>query len=353
MKIKRILSAALCAALLAVPALASGTGEGDVPAEEPGMCAGLPLAPREGGESGDAYQPLTQDPGLPVMVYGAVTELGEDRLRLQNDRDSSVNDIVLNVGEDTLILDAVTGEDKTLADIRENDMLYAYAGPVMTRSLPPISNAALILCNLPADFGAPIYAEVQRVTPGEDGGLSVLMTGDIVLHLSADTQLLAHGGKGGAELSDIVPGTRLLSWYTMVMESFPAQAVPSKVMVFPYGYRGYVEVKSPEEVLLNGEKLSAAPVTAEDGTLMLPVRAFAEALGCEVLWDAANPQRVAVTKDGMEVYSFGAGENTATVEGDMVMELAAPVLARGGVTYLAAQDLIRFHGLKLVGDWPV
>lgn len=356
MNTKRIVSAALCAAMLMVPAIAAGTEGGDTPAADPGMCVGLPLAP--GGGEGKADDrgstPVEQAWSGPVMVYGRAVELGEGSVRLQNDNPTAdYSDIVLNVGEDTIILDAVTGESRTFADLKENESLYAYAGPVMTRSLPPISNAVLILCNFPADFMAPTYAEVQQAIPGEDGKVSFLMTGDIVLHLSADTELLSYGSKDGAELAGIVPGTRLLSWYSMVMESYPAQAVPTKVMVFPYSYGGYLEIGDMDDISLNGEKLDIAPVVAEDGTLMLPVRAFAEALGCTVGWNAADPGRVTVEKDGLPVYSFLADAEEATVEGDMVMALAAPVLTRDKTAYLAAKDLLDFHGLKLVGSWPV
>ena len=86
---------------------------------------------------------------------------------------------------------------------------------------------------------------------------------------------------------------------------------------------------------------------------MVPVRALAEALGCEVDWDPAQPDTVSVTRDGQPLYSFQAGGNTATVEGDMVVGLRVASAAKGGVTYLAADDLISFHHLKLTGRWPV
>lgn len=357
MKLKQIVCTTLAAALLAVPALAADGGGGDIPSDRD-MCVGLPLAP--GTEDGGAqdggnvfFKPVEQNKPGPVMVYGSVTELGEGRVRLQNDNTAAAySDIVLTVGGDTAILDAVTGEAKAFGDIRENETLYAYAGPAMTMSLPPVSNAVLILCNVPADLGAPTFAEVERVTVGEDGSVSALMSGGIVLHLDENTALMPYLTKNVAGLDDIVPGAKLLSWYDMVMESFPAQAVPTKVMVFPYEYTGYVDIKAVDDIALNGGKLDIAPVVAEDGTLMLPVRAFAEAQGCTVAWNAADPALVTVEKDGAAVYSFRAGEDAATVEGDMVMGLSAPVLTRNNTTYLSAGDLVRFHGLKLVGGWP-
>ena len=71
-------------------------------------------------------------------------------------------EIILNITDTTRILDAVTLEEKTLADINEKEIIYAYTSPVMTRSLPPISNAEYILINIPADFGIPSYENIQE-----------------------------------------------------------------------------------------------------------------------------------------------------------------------------------------------
>ena len=349
MKLKKLLCTALSAALVCTAALAA-----DTPAYDPGendACVGLPLAPNgeKTGEETPAYT-LSQDPMLPVMVWGTA-HVEEGRVLVTNDNEGAkFPELLLSVTEETAILDAVTGAVKNLEDVRDGETVYAYAGPALAPSLPPQAHAAILLCNFPADFGSPIYAEVQRVTAGEDGKISVLMTDDIVLHLSADTELLAYGAKNVPTLEDIRPGTRLLSWYTMVMESFPAQAVPSKVMVFPYGYAGYAELNAGE-ASVNGTALAAAPVV-EEGSLQVPLRAFAEALGCEVIWDAAAGTAT-VRRDGQELYSLHPGEDTAVVEGDMVVTLSAPSRIRGGLTYAAAQDLLAWHELKLVGNWPL
>lgn len=352
MKLKSILCTTLSAALLCAGAFAAGVS-GPQGGES---VTSLPLDP-----AGEAEQPVP--PGydiaqwsvsMPVMVYGTAT-VEEGRVLLENDNESSAwQRIILNVNEDTVILDAVTGEVKTADDLKTGDTLYAYAGPAMTRSLPPIANAAVVLCNIPADFGVPIYAEVQQVLPGEDGKVSVLMTGDIILHLSEETELLQGPGFtcGNTFLSDIRPGTRLLSWYSMVMESYPSQAVPSKVLVFPSAYAGYTDMSDGGNITVNGEQLGAAAYEA-NGVLMVPVRALAEALGCEVAWDPDRPDTVSVTRDGQPLYSFQAGGDAATLEGDMVVGLRAASAAKGGVTYLAADDLISFHRIKLVGLWPL
>lgn len=334
MKHKKILAAALAAALtlsLAVPALAA----------EPVSGQGAAPAP--------AYELIQRGESFPVRVWGAAAELGELSLTLENGKEGDpYQKIVVNVDSDTVILDAVTGEARTFADIRLGETVYAWVGPDITKSLPPVSTARVLLCGVPADFSVPTYAEAETVTQ-TDTGVDVYVTGDVILHLSADTQYLAAPGweKENVGASDIVPGTRLLSWYSAATMSLPAQAVPEKVLVFPSAYGGWVAADGLT-VTVNGEKLALEGPTAakvENGRLMVPVRALAEALGCEVTWEPYTNQ-VVVAKGGNEVYRFRIGDGQAA-RGDVTVGLVAPAEAADGVTFMALDDLIVLHGLKL------
>lgn len=335
---KKLLASALAAALtlsLAVPALAAEPVGADAAAEAP------------------AYELVQRGETFPTRVWGAAVELGDMSLTLENSNESDpYQKVVVNVEEDTLILDAVTGEAKTFDDLRTGETVYAWVGPDMTKSLPPISTGRVILCGLPADYAAPTYAEVESVTETESGA-DVCLNNDVVLHLNADTGYLAAPGweKETVSAADIVPGTRVLAWYSVVTLSLPAQASPSKVMVFPSDYDGWVSTNGLE-VTINGETLpleGASAAKVENGRLMVPVRALAEALGCEVAWEPYTNQ-VTVTRDGVECYHFTIGGDQAA-KGDVTVGLVAPANAVDGVTFLALDDLIVLHGLKLSDGW--
>lgn len=339
----QILAAALGAALLLPTAGAEGLlprSEGD---EAP---AGTP-----------AYELTQRGVGFPLSLSGQVAELGEESLTLENDSETgSYQKVILNLDEDTLILDAGTGAALAFDDIQTGETLYAWAGPVMTRSLPPIATARLILCGAENGVTAPTYAEVESVTKTEEG-YDVYVTGEIILHLTGETELLPGVDPDGTPLAesvsleDLVPGTRLLSWYSVVALSMPAQTSPSKVMVFPSGYAGWVSAVGLE-VSINGVALDLSGANAarvEENRLMVPVRAVAEALGCTVGWQA-DTRQVTVEKDGEPVYSFLMGENQAT-RGEVTVGLVAPAEAVDGVTYMALDDLITLHGLKLERLW--
>ena len=335
---KKLLASALAAALtlsLAVPALAAEPVGADAAAEAP------------------AYELVQRGETFPTRVWGAAVELGDMSLTLENSNESDpYQKVVVNVEEDTLILDAVTGEAKTFDDLRTGETVYAWVGPDMTKSLPPISTGRVILCGLPADYAAPTYAEVESVTETESGA-DVCLNNDVVLHLNADTGYLAAPGweKETVSAADIVPGTRVLAWYSVVTLSLPAQASPEKVMAFPSDYAGWVAADGLT-VTVNGQALAlegAAAAKVENGHLMVPVRALAEALGCEVAWEPYTNQ-VTVTRDGVECYHFTIGGDQAA-KGDVTVGLVAPANAVDGVTFLALDDLIVLHGLKLSAGW--
>ena len=331
MKAHGILRTALTAALSAVLLLpAAGAAATGTAAEE---------AP--------SYTLTQRGEPFPLRAWGQVVELGEASLTLENsDSSDAYQKLVVNVGEDTRILDAVTGEARSFADIRQGETVYVWAGPEMTKSLPPITTARLLLCGLPDGGIAPTYAEVQRVTRTEEG-LEVYVTGEVVLRLNSETQLLAPPGGGEVSLEDIVPGTRLLSWYNITTMSLPAQAAPTQVMVFPTAYSGWVSAQGLA-VSLNGQALDLTGAQAprvEEGRLLVPVRAMAEALGCTVTWEPYTGQ-VVVSRADTECYRFTIGQSQAAL-GDVTVGLVLPTRAEEGATFLALDDLIVLPGLQL------
>lgn len=335
---KTIVTAALACSLLATAAGAAAAAPANAVPPAPGGEGSAAQAP--------AYEVKQYRNDTPLHFSGTAVELGEKGFTIQDEsQEGTYNKVVVNVSDETVILDAVTGEVKGLADVEKDAQVVAYVSPLMTRSLPPIANGVLVLVNIPADFGVPTYSEVLNVTPREDGGVDLYVSGNMVLHLSDDTELTAYKTKNVVSLADLKPGTRVLAWYDVVMMSFPGQANPGKVMVFPYGYQGYVDTDAGK-VLLNGQDTGITG-RAVDGRLMVPVRAMAEALGCEVAWEAQT-NAVAVKRGEDTLYTFTIGGDSATLDSDLFLGLTVPSVAQDGVTYMALDDLISLHELKLV-----
>lgn len=153
-----------------------------------------------------------------VMVYGTPS-IEENQIFLKNSNEAATySEIILNITDTTRILDAVTLEEKTLADINEKEIIYAYTSPVMTRSLPPISNAEYILINIPADFGIPSYENIQEnLNVGKANGTIEVLNdervyitnkdpngiGDIILNVSSKTKIYDVQNKNLINVNDI------------------------------------------------------------------------------------------------------------------------------------------------------
>lgn len=373
MKGKKIFSAALSLSLAAVLCLSgctsaaaddsnasSGAAPSVPPAEEAvsapaqttvDVPTGDPLAPPEEPVYTIAQQ---HQPDL-VRVQGTVSVDG-DRILVTNSSEwAEYPEIVLNVAEDTLILNAVDGGAMAAEDLREGEYVYAYVSPAMTRSLPPIATAAVILAAIPADYGVPAYSTVEQVNVWE-GRTSVLMSDDVTYSMS-DAELLAGPGFtcGTITLADITPGCGLLAWYDMLAESFPARAWPVKVMVIPSPYDAWAELE-PGRLTVNGtevELTEAEQPYVEGETLMVPVRAFAEALGCEVVWNADRPEKISVRGEGTEYLLTLGSDRAATGDGGDGTALTGALTARNGVSFLPADDLLNLHNVRAEGLWPV
>ena len=169
-----------------------------------------------------------------IRVYGTVTEINGSQVTISNDnQDDPYSTIILNINEDTLILTAEDCKEKTLKDLQKGDTLYAYVSPVMTRSLPPMSNAELILCQIPADMMVPTYAAITDVSSDPDGALRITTDQELVCYINEDTVIKTLDGKKDLDSSVLQSGNKILIWYQIATLSIPAQTNPDEIRVLP------------------------------------------------------------------------------------------------------------------------
>lgn len=195
-------------------------------------------------------------PELPgsIRVYGPATKLEDGRISLDNQSDmSSSGEMILNLSDQTYILDAVTGLPVAFDEIKDGDTIYAYIGPAMTMSLPPMTNAQLILTNIPADFKVPDYVEVKSVVTDAATSESVLTTADgDTFTLSKDCSIFPYLTRNIVTLDDLTQGRTCLVWSD-------EENVATKIMVF---------APSSEETASEGSEAAdpGAPVQLEAET---------------------------------------------------------------------------------------
>lgn len=311
-----LLSLALCAAaLLSLPAMAVEDG--------------LLISPAPAVES-----------LAPVRVWGKVTRLESGSLLLKNDNaDDIYNEVVVHLAKGVPCVDAVTGLPMDMSKVKDGDTLYAWVGNAMTMSLPPQTSALIVVGNIPADYRVPEFYKITGT-----GGAATVATNPLPPRTHVDFPVA-----GGETLTipvsagftpwltrqivtvdDLVPGSQILVWKDR-------DGKAEKVLLLPYGYRGYYTVNEKGEVTVNGEKLAVNARLSGPG--LLPLRAVAEAVNYDVSWVSGQG---AVVKEGDRVlFSVLPGSETVkrSEEEGGDWELDAPCVVEQGVTYLAAGDL--------------
>lgn len=315
----KLIAAALCAAMLCVPALAavSATGAG-------------------------AYVPNPQY----TVISGTVAHQKDGGLLMSTSTGEPTEDYILWT-EGVAILNAVSGEPVDAKSIKDGSTVYAWLGAqtAMTMSLPPQVTPELLLVNIPADYKVPQYDVIVRAdgltsVEGKRSGMSVTLSDGTVYQVWEDAQVKPYLTRNRVTYQDLLPGTRVLVW-----TDDKGQA--SKVIVFPYEYKGSISLDGYGRLYVNSGAV-AEPSTLRrpygDERLYVPIRAVAEAAGYSVSWDKEFGVTV---KDGGEMV-FQICPDTDLAHGPAAADrqsLSGPCLIANGVTYLEAGDLAHLLGM--------
>ena len=176
-------------------------------------------------ESAEAQPEQAEDS---VCLFGPATQMEDGRLSIDSQADQGYQgEVILNVSrESTYVLDAVSGLPIELSDIKDGDTIYAYIGPAMTMSLPPMTNATMIFANVPADFKVPDYVTVKSVVTDAASSQSVLTAMDGTEYtLADDCGIVPYLTRNIVKLQDLTAGTSCLLWED-------ENEIVTKVMIF-------------------------------------------------------------------------------------------------------------------------
>ena len=165
----KLIAAALCAAMLCVPALAAASATG----------AG-------------AYVPNPQY----TVISGTVAHQKDGGLLMSTSTGEPTEDYIPWT-EGVAILDAVSGEPVDAKSIKDGSTVYAWLGAqtAVAMSLPPQVTPELLLVNVPADYKVPQYDVIVR-SDGLTGlgipnrsGMSVTLSNGMVYQVWQDAQV--------------------------------------------------------------------------------------------------------------------------------------------------------------------
>ncbi|MCI8765485.1 MAG: hypothetical protein HFG58_13155 [Lachnospiraceae bacterium] len=149
-----------------------------------------------------------------IRIWGPVLGVEEGMIRIDNQSGiSSEGEILLNISEDySLVLDAVNGFPVSLSDIQVGEFIYAYIGPAMTMSLPPMTTAEMVICQIPADFRAPDYVKVKSMQQKADESWTLTATDGTVYQVPSDCEILPYLTRNLVRLNDVTAASDCLVW---------------------------------------------------------------------------------------------------------------------------------------------
>lgn len=104
------------------------------------------------------------DSDYTLAIYGAATIEGDSLIIDNQNEESYLGDIIIPLDDNTpLLLDATNGLPVERASITDGSYVYAYITEAMTMSLPPMTNARIVFCNIAADTKVPDYVIVKKI----------------------------------------------------------------------------------------------------------------------------------------------------------------------------------------------
>ena len=142
--------------------------------------------------------------------------------------------VMLNISSQTFVVDALTGQNTTLAK-RIGDKVDVYYSSANTHSYLQTGDALAVLVNIPPGYLPPWFHIADRIAIDDNEDLRVLVDNDgVVIKISGDTNtttsLTTSTGQETAS-SQLTEGSPLLMWYETVALSYPAQATASRVVL--------------------------------------------------------------------------------------------------------------------------
>mgnify|MGYP002515721972 FL=1 len=176
------------------------------------------------------FMSLAADAPGPVMMEGTVVSVENGRLTLKRRLGDGTEEVLINITDDTKILESVNGYPIPGENLEKGEAVRVYVGPAMTLSLPPITNGVVILADVPADFGFPVYGTVQSLVQnpdtadGKEGGYTLTTTDGNTYTVNSSTVLLPYLTRNIVRAEDMAPGTPILLW-TNGDENCPAKIV--------------------------------------------------------------------------------------------------------------------------------
>ncbi len=228
----------------------------------------------------DFAKPVESNESVMTEIFVKSNETG-DYMNLNNT-------LVLNIGEDTKIVDEA-GNAVSKDDLHLSTLEVHYGAT--TRSIPAQTTPSLIVVKegpkaqagdfaRPADYEAVLTSVFVK---SNDFGDYIDVNNTLALNISDDTEIVDE--EGNAVSKDDLHLSTLEVHYGATTMSIPAQTTPTKIVVknVPKAQAGNL-AKENVAVFIKGETEYTSEYTVKEEKNYVPFRAVAEGLGINVIW---------------------------------------------------------------------
>lgn len=214
---------------------------------------------------------------------------------VKNDKEEGLNELRAYLSEEVILLN-----DEDMGFANKNDLkvgttvsMYYYKHTPMGLSLPPVLTPDVLVINNTDNekFIAVMVSKFDKDLLNAEK--------DLVIHVSDKTTIVDKDGNKVAK--EDLADKDLIIFYDIVLESYPAQTHPKKIIV----------LEKEEPIVIKEFLLKKEFIKTIDGVTMIPLRLVGESLGYEVSWKQGTktaellrgPQWTAVTI-GEDNYNF-------------------------------------------------
>ena len=250
---------------------------------------------------------------------------------------SEKTELRLNLSDRTVVVDTQTGLAAGISSVKAGDAVYAYYSPATTMSIPPQTACEALVVNL-TDAHAPAHLlTAEQVTANADGSVTVLTeNGGTLLTIPKTAAVTPYKTKNIVKNTDIKVGTRFFAWYDVAAMSMPAQAGTDRAVLLP---------DAVYTLTVSGKTVDASSLPRAvydvDGTVMVPLRLTAKALGYDVSWNGKAGQ--IIVEDRIQKAVLRSGSTTARFIGKLKVinltrdeSMSAAAVIYSGCTYVPA-----------------
>ncbi|MDO5399077.1 MAG: copper amine oxidase N-terminal domain-containing protein [bacterium] len=214
----------------------------------------------------------------------------------ENSYVSEDNSLVINIGEETVVVDK-DGKEYT-GSLDKKNLTVSYT--VTTRSIPPQTTPEKVVVNGDAVEGI-TFSDTFFKT--EEENTYVSSDNSLEIRIGEETVVV---DKDGKEYKGSLDNKDLTVTYTVSTRSIPAKTTPEKVVVNGEGTKKQEPIPTiaPEMTAApeaEPEKVEAGSFKADikksvEGIILLPVRGVCEALGVKVDWNGDSREVILTGK---------------------------------------------------------